>query len=178
MKLTSQRRYGTSRASAASIAGGKLTNFTRCSCCRLVQRPTPTRLDRSLAHWVSARHVIPYIRSTQRHSHTCFCEESTGSFAACYEVSRRSPVTVACASTAASLSQGMGACVSSAAPSATEARASGAAPLNSGIIQATGACASDAAPLSLGTGACAPSAAPPSHAQRSSQTAAPARRSF
>ena len=66
----------------------------------------------------------------------------------------------------------------SAAPSVTEARASGAAPLSYGIIQATGACASGSAPLSLDTGACALSAAPLSHAPRSSQTAAPARRSF
>ena len=47
-----------------------------------------------------------------------------------------------------------------------------------GIIQATGACASGSAPLSLDTGACALSAAPLSHAPRSSQTAAPERRSF
>ena len=88
------------------------------------------------------------------------------------------PATEACASSAAHLSQGTGACALSAAPSTTGARASGAAPLSYGIIQATGACASGAAPLSLGTGACAPSAAPPSHAPRSSQTAAPARRSY
>ena len=71
-----------------------------------------------------------------------------------------------------------GACASSAAPSATGARASGAAPLSYGIIQATGACASGPAPLSVGTGACATDAPSPSHAPRSSQTAAPARRSF
>ena len=63
-------------------------NFTRCSCSKLVQRPAPTSLVSCLACRV-AQHVIPYIRSTQRRSHTYFCEESTGSFAACYEVSRR-----------------------------------------------------------------------------------------
>ena len=70
------------------------------------------------------------------------------------------PAPGACASYAAPLSQGTGACSLSAAPSAAGARAS------------------DAAPLSLGTGACAPSAAPPSYAPRNSQTAAPARRSY
>ena len=88
------------------------------------------------------------------------------------------PATGACASSAAPLSQGTGACALSAAPSATGARASGAAPLSYGIIQATGACASSAAPLGLGTVACAPGAAPASHAPRSSQTVAPARRSY
>ena len=102
------------------------------------------------------------------------------------------PATGACASSAtplsqgtgaralsaAPLSQGTGACAISAVPPATGARASGAAPLSYGTIQATGACASGGARLSLGTGACAPSTAPPSHAPHSSQTAAPARRSF
>ena len=88
------------------------------------------------------------------------------------------PATGACASSAAPLSQGTGSCALSAAPSATGARASGAAPLSYGIIQATGACASGAAPLGLGTVACAPGAAPASHAPRSSQTVAPARRSY
>ena len=41
-----------------------------------------------------------------------------------------------------------------------------------------GACASGTAPLNLGTGARAPSAASPSHVPSSSQTAAPARRSY
>ena len=44
-----------------------------------------------------------------------------------------------------------------------------------GATPATGVCAS---PLSLGRRACAPSAAPPNHEPRSSQPAAPARRSF
>ena len=83
------RRYGTSRASAASTARGKHINFTRCSCSRLVQRPALISLDSCVAGWVSDQHVVPYIRSTQRYSHTCFCEEPTGFFAACYGVSRR-----------------------------------------------------------------------------------------
>ena len=78
--------------------------------------------------------VVPYIRPTQRHSHTCFCEEATGS-----KVSRRCAATGACASSAAFLSQGTGAYALSAVPSATGARASGAAPLSYGNIQATGA---------------------------------------
>ena len=69
-------------------SGAKHVNFTRCPCCRLVEHPAPTSLDSCLAFWVSAQHVVPYIRSTQRHSHTYFCE-LTGSFAACYKVSRR-----------------------------------------------------------------------------------------
>ena len=69
-------------------SGGKHINFTRCSYYRLVPRPPPTGLDSCLTCWVSAQHVVPYIRWTQRHSHTYFCEELTGSFAACYEVSR------------------------------------------------------------------------------------------
>ena len=56
---------------------------------RLVQRPAPTSLDRCLACWVSAQHVVPYIRPMHQHSHNCFCEEPTGSFAACHEVLRR-----------------------------------------------------------------------------------------
>ena len=64
-------------------------NFTRCSYYRLVQRPAPISLDSCIACWVFAQHVVSHIRSTQRHSHTYFCEEPTGSFAACYEVSRR-----------------------------------------------------------------------------------------
>ena len=55
----------------------------------LQARPSPTSPDRCLGCWVSAQHVVLYIRSTQRHSHACFCEEPTGSFAASYEVSRR-----------------------------------------------------------------------------------------
>ena len=85
------------------------------------------------------------------------------------------PATGACASSAAPLRQGTVAFALSAVPSATGSRASGAAPLTHGIIQATGTCASGAPPLSLDTGARAPTAAPPSHAPRSSQTAAPAR---
>ena len=88
------------------------------------------------------------------------------------------PATGACASSAAPLSQGTGACHLSAASSSTGARTLGAAPLGYGISQATGTCASGSAPFSLGTGACAPSPAPPSHAPRSSQTAEPARRPF
>ena len=88
------------------------------------------------------------------------------------------PVTGACASSAAPLSQGTGACALGAVPSATGVRALSASPLSYDVIQATGACASGAAPLSLGTGVRAPTAAPSSHAPRSSQTAAPARRSF
>ena len=60
----------------------------------------------------------------------------------------------------------------------TGAHASSATPLSYGIIQTTGTCASGTAPLSLGKGARAPSTTPPSHAPRSSQTTAPARRSF
>ena len=88
------------------------------------------------------------------------------------------PVTGACASSAAPLSQGTGACALGAVPSATGVRALSASPLSYDVIQATGACASGAAPLSLGTGVRAPTAAPSSHAPRSSQTAAPSRRSF
>ena len=68
---------------------GKAYDFTRCSCSRLVQRPAPISLDRCLACWVSAQHVVPCIRLTQRHGHTYFCEEPTCSFTAFYEVSRR-----------------------------------------------------------------------------------------
>ena len=77
-QLTSRRRYGTSRASAASTAGEKHISFTRCSCYRLVQRPATTKLDRYLDCWIYAQHVVTYIRSTQRHNHTCFCEKPTG----------------------------------------------------------------------------------------------------
>ena len=84
-----RRLYGTSRASATSTAWGSHVKFTRCSCSRLVQRPAPISLDRCLACWVSAQHVVPCIRLTQRHGHTYFCEEPTCSFTAFYEVSRR-----------------------------------------------------------------------------------------
>ena len=70
------------------------------------------------------------------------------------------PATGACASSAAPLSQGTGACVLCAAP------------------PTTGACAWGTAPLSLGTGARVPSAPLSSHAPRNSQTAAPGCRSF
>ena len=59
-----------------------------------------------------------------------------------------------------------GACALSAARSATGTRASAAALLRYGTIQATGACASAATPLSVGTGACAPGAAPPQATRR------------
>ena len=88
------------------------------------------------------------------------------------------PVRGACDSSTALATQDTGACALNAAPPGTGARASNAAPLSYAIIQATGVCASGAAPLSLGTGARTPSAAPPSHGPCSSQTAAPARRSF
>ena len=159
------RRYSTSRASTASTAGGKHIYFTICALYRLVQHPVPTRLDRCLACRVSDQHVVLYIRSTQRHSHSCFCKEPTGSLAAGYEVSRRSPATGAGASSSAPLSQGTGACALSAARPRTGARARGATNLSYGIIKATGACASGAAPPSFGMGAYAPRAAPPSHAR-------------
>ena len=106
-----------------------------------LSRPLPRLLG-------TAQHVVPYIRPTQRHSHACFCEGPTGSFAPCYKVSRRYAGD-------GSLrlerrSPGMGACALSAAPPATGA--SSAAPLRYGISQATLACALSAAPLSLGTG--------------------------
>ena len=88
------------------------------------------------------------------------------------------PATEACALSAAPLSHGSGAFALDAAPSASGARASGAAPLRYGINQAAGAWAWGVAHLSLGTGTHAPSTAPPNHAPRRSQTAAPARRSF
>ena len=71
------------------------------------------------------------------------------------------PVTEACASGVAPLSQGTGDHESSATPPVTGARASSATPLSYPIIQATGAGASGVAPLSLGTGACTSSAARP-----------------
>ena len=176
--MTSRRRYGTPHASAASPAGGKHINLTRCSCYRFVQRPAPTTQDGCLACWVSAQQVVPYIRSTQRHSHTYFARSSRAPSPPVTKFQGAMSATGTSGSSAAPLSQGTGAFSLSAAPSATGARASRATPLSYGIIQATGACASGAAPLSLGTGACAPGAAPPSHAPRSSQTAAPVRRSY
>ena len=159
-QLTRRRRYGTSRPSAVSTDRGKHINLTRFSCYRLVERPAPTSLDRCLACWVSAPHVVPYIQSTRRHSHTGFCEEPTAPSPPVTKFPGGMPTTGACTSSAAPLSQDTGACASSAAPSAT------------------GVCASGAALLSLGTGACAPSTADSSHAPHSGQTAASARRSF
>ena len=159
-------------------SGAEHVNFTRSPCCRLVQRPAPTSLDSCLACWVSAQHVVPYIRATPRHSHTYFARSPHAPSPPVTKFQGAMLATGACASSAAPLSQGTGACALSAVPSATGARASGPAPLGYGIIQETGACASGAAPLSLGTGACAPSAAPPSHAPRSVQTAAPTRPSY
>ena len=69
-------------------SGANHVNFTQFPCCRLAQRPAPTRLYSCLACWVSAQHVVPYFRRTQRRSHTYFCEEPTGSVAACYNVLR------------------------------------------------------------------------------------------
>ena len=91
---------------------------------------------------------------------------------------RRSAGDWSLRSSAAPLSQGTGTCALSAAPPPAGARASSATPLSYGIIQTTGTCTSVVAPLSPGPGARAPSAAPPSRVPRSSQTAAPARRSF
>ena len=152
--------------------------MTRCSCYRFVQRPAPTSQKVCLACWVSAQHVVPHIRSTQRHSHAYVGRSSRAPSPPVTKFQGAMPATGACALSAAPLSQGMGACALSTASSVTGARASRAAPLSYGIIQATGACASDAIPLSLSTGACAPGVAPPSHAPRGSQTAAPARRSY
>ena len=71
------------------------------------------------------------------------------------------PATEACALSAAPLSHGSGAFALDAAPSASGARASGAAPLRYGINQAAGAWAWGVAYLSLDTGTHAPSTAPP-----------------
>ena len=60
--------------------GGKNVNFTRFSRSSFVRR---AGLDRLLACWFSAQHVVPYARPTQRHSHPCFYVEPTGSSAAC-----------------------------------------------------------------------------------------------
>ena len=87
-QLTSRRRYGNSRASAASTAGGENVSFTRCPSSRLVQCSAPTCLDRCPTCWPSAQYVVPYIRSTKRHSHICFYVEPTDSSAACYKVIR------------------------------------------------------------------------------------------
>ena len=68
-QLISRRWYGTSRASAAITAGGKLTNFTRCSCYRLVQRPTDQSrsLPRLLGFRPARRPVYPVDAATQLH---------------------------------------------------------------------------------------------------------------
>ena len=152
--------------------------FTRCPCYRLVQRPAPTSRDRCLACWVSAQHVVSCIRSTQRHSHTCFCEEPTGSFAACYEVSRCYAGDGSLRLERRSSQPRHGSLHVKLRAVGDGSPCFGRRSLSYGVIQATGACAPGAAPLSLGTGGRAPSAAPPSHAPRSSQTAAPARRSY
>ena len=165
-KRTTRRRYGTSRTSVTCTAGGKHINLTRCSCYRLGQCSAPTSLDSCFACRVSAKHVVPYIRSTQRHSDTCFCKEPTSSFVACYEFSR-------CYAGDRSLrlerpsSQGRQESPRFKRRSVGDGSPSGAAPVSYGITQATEACASGAAPLSLGTGACARSAAlpPPRAAQ-------------
>ena len=127
---------------------GKTFNFTRCSCARLVQRSAPTCLDRCLVCWSSARHVVPYIRSTQRQSDLASVAGPRASPPYATKFHGVMPATGACTSGVAPLSQGTG------------DRASSAARLSYGIIQATGACASGVALLSLGTGTRASSAPP------------------
>ena len=77
---------------------GKSVNFTRFSCSRLVQRTALTCLDRCLAYCFFTHHGVQYTRSTQRHGHTCFYVEPTGSSAACYEFQGAMPATEAYAS--------------------------------------------------------------------------------
>ena len=65
------------------IINMKYMYFTKPSWSRLVQCSAPTCLDRCFACWLWAQHVVLYIRSTKRHSHTCCCGEHNGSSAAC-----------------------------------------------------------------------------------------------
>ena len=166
--------------------------------------PAPTSLDRRLACWVFAQHAVPYIRSTQRHSHTCFFEEPTGSFAACYKVSRRYTGDGSLRLELCSPQPGHESLRfkrrSAGDGSLRHARRS--SQPEHGSLRFKRRSAGDGSPcfqrrspqlrhyssdgsLRVGRrssqpwhGARAPSAAPPSHAQRSSQPAAPARLSF
>ena len=173
---TTRRWYGTSRTSAASTAGGKHIDFIRCSCSRLVQSPAPTSLDRCLACCVSDQHVFLYIRPPQRHSHPCFCEDPTGSFVACYEVSRRYDGSLRLERRSYHPKHGSlrfkRRSVSNGSP--RFGRRSPPLRLSSGDRSLRLWCSSS----QPRRGARAPSTAPPSHAPRCNQTAAPARRSF
>ena len=165
-QLKSRWRYGTSRASATSTAGWKNVNFTisgvpgsSSSQCRPASTaPLPAGFSRSTSSRIPGRHsdtVAPASTSSPRALSlpvTMF-EGAT-------------PAMGTCTSSAALLSHGMGACASSASL------------LRYVIMQAIEARASGVAPRSLGTGPRSSSAVPPSHAPRSSQTAAPSRRSF
>ena len=98
--------------------------FTTCARYRLVQCPTLPRLP---GFRPARRPVYPVDAATQPQ---LLLREPTGSFAACYEGSRRSRVTGACGSSAARLSQGTGAGALRAVLPRTEARALGATTLS------------------------------------------------
>ena len=69
-KLRARQRYGSFRTSAASIAGEKTLISQDALCPRLSQRSSPACLDGCLACWLWTLHVVPYMRSTPRHSHS------------------------------------------------------------------------------------------------------------
>ena len=136
---------------------GKNSNFTRCSCSRLVRGSAVTCLNRCLllVFLPARRPVYPVDGATLASvaSPRAPPPPATKSYGAVQ-------VTGACASDVVSLNQGTEDRASSATPPATGAHASSAAPVRYGSIQATRACASGAA-LNFGTGDRAQITSPP-----------------
>ena len=93
-QLAGQRRYGTSRASAASISRGKNINFTNA---RVPDSSSSQHRPASTA--ASPAGLPPSTSSSKSGRHdTCICGKPTDSSATCYKVHGAMPATGACAS--------------------------------------------------------------------------------